>query len=134
MNRKNFSPLFKLSFFILFLYSFHSILFYATDFKKEEFLFQFSLNFLYLFFGIVAVLIATILLVVKSKSIDNLGMVFMIVTTLKMCITFFVFKPIMHPTSTNYSTIEKPNFFIVFTLFLILETLFGIWLLNKKET
>jgi hypothetical protein len=56
-------------------------------------------------------------------------MVFMIATSIKMGIAYFLVRPILH---VEPNKIEKINFFAVFVLFLLLETLFTAKILNKK--
>jgi hypothetical protein len=48
-----------------------------------------------------------------------------------MVVSFFIVRPILNSTTEN--TIEKANFFFIFILFLAIETLITIRLLNKKQ-
>jgi hypothetical protein len=48
-----------------------------------------------------------------------------------MAVSYFIVRPILNSPLEN--TIEKANFFFIFILFLTIETLITIRLLNKKQ-
>lgn len=73
-----------------------------------------------------------ILLRVRSRNFDLLGMSFLIVTTLKMLICFLLARPILKNTAIS-ATIEKTNFFVMFIVFLAIETVVTIRILNEKQ-
>lgn len=73
-----------------------------------------------------------ILLRVRSRNFDLLGMSFLIVTTLKMLICFLLARPILKSTTISAS-IEKTNFFVMFIVFLAIETVVTIRILNEKQ-
>ena len=64
-----------------------------------------------------------------QKNFDIIGYVFLFLTTLKMGVFFFIGKPLL--LHKNVLEFEKIHFFILFFLFLILETYWTIFLLNK---
>ena len=68
---------------------------------------------------------------VSEKSFDNVGMAFLISTSIKMAISYFILRPILNSPIDN--KIEKINFFCIFILFLAIETIITIRLLNKKQ-
>ena len=69
---------------------------------------------------------------VRSRNFDLLGMSFLIVTTLKMLICFLFTRPILKSTAFSAS-IEKTNFFVMFIVFLAIETVVTIRILNEKQ-
>lgn len=73
-----------------------------------------------------------IVLRVRSRNFDLLGMSFLIVTTLKMLTCFLLARPILKNTAIS-ATIEKTNFFVMFIVFLAIETVVTIRILNEKQ-
>jgi cellulose synthase/poly-beta-1,6-N-acetylglucosamine synthase-like glycosyltransferase len=84
---------------------------------------------LYGLFFILALLVLGVVQKTAKKNFDSTGMVFMIASSIKMGIAYFLVRPILH---VQPNKIEKINFFAVFVLFLLLETLFTAKILNKK--
>lgn len=91
--------------------------------------FHYPLENLYLVFFIFSIVILGILLIVKQKSLDHVGMTFLLITSIKMGVSFFIGRPIVSGANQNH--VEKINFFVIFILFLIIETVITIRLLNK---
>jgi hypothetical protein len=113
------------------LFFINKIVLQSASFSSNFDLFSFSLAFIYCVFTIFSVLILTTLIIVNSRNKDIVGMTFMLMTTVKAGISFFVFSKII--ASSNENSVERINFFIVFILFLAIETLITIRLLNKKQ-
>lgn len=109
----------------------HYFLFQLPDLKNEEQKFLISIPVLYLVYFVLSTIIIIIVIKVSNKNFDQVGMTFMILTSIKMGISFFIVRPILSASDEN--NIEKINFFGVFILFLIIETLITIRLLNKKQ-
>ena len=65
----------------------------------------------------------------KDKNLDYVGMTFLLITSLKMGVSFFIVRPVL--ADTNQNLVEKINFFVIFILFLAIETIITIRLLNK---
>lgn len=101
--------------------------FYHSNFD----LFSTSLEFIYFILVLFSVIILTTTIVVNSKNKDIVGMTFMLMTTVKVGVLYFIFRKIV--SSSNENSVERINFFIVFILFLAMETLITIRLLNKKQ-
>ncbi|WP_395065506.1 hypothetical protein [Flavobacterium sp.] len=101
--------------------------FFYTNFR----LFSTTLEFVYFILTLFSVLILSTSIVVNSKNKDVVGMTFMLMTTVKVGVLYFVFSKIV--PSSNENSVERINFFIVFILFLAMETLITIRLLNKKQ-
>ena len=94
--------------------------------------FVYSLLSLYLFFGIFSILLLLTVLQVRSRNFDLVGMSFLIVTSVKMMTCFLFVRPILKSISVTAS-IEKTNFFVMFIVFLAIETTVTILILNEKQ-
>ena len=87
---------------------------------------------LYVLFFLFSVAIMSLLLFVRTKNLDNVGYTYLIATSIKMGIAYFLLRPILATTTDDNAT-EKINFFIVFIWFLAIETLLTIRILNNKQ-
>lgn len=93
---------------------------------------NYSLPFLYIFFIVFSFLILSLLLVVRQRNLDYVGNAFLLLTSIKMVISYFILRPIL-ATSNFDSGFEKKNFFIIFISFLAIETFLTIRILNNKQ-
>ena len=130
MDLKNYKPLLYILFFAVAAYLVHKMIFSAL--KIEEAHFYYSLETLYVLFFALSISIMFVILKVKERSFDNVGMSFLIVTSLKMVFCYLVLRPLLQLSNSSDPT-EKINFFILFIVFLIIDTLFTIRLLNEKQ-
>ncbi|AWG20818.1 hypothetical protein FFWV33_04305 [Flavobacterium faecale] len=112
------------------VYILHQFLFFIL--KINQGTFQYSLTVLYLFFVGYSVLLFMILLRVKVESFDNVGMSFLLGTSIKILPCYLLAKPIINCASCSNTT-ERINFFGLFVVFLVIETVLTIRLLNKKD-
>lgn len=115
----------------LVLFFCNKLLLEYTNFSSFYKQYQFSLEFIYSILSLFSITILIIMLFVNQKNKDIVGMTFMLSTTFKTIICFVIFSSIIN--SSNQNKIEKINFFLVFILFLTIETLITIRLLNKKQ-
>ncbi|MBP6041008.1 MAG: hypothetical protein KA509_04295 [Flavobacterium sp.] len=111
-------------------YFFHELIFASMEISTDDF--SYSLLSLYLFFGIFSMALMLVLFQVRSRNFDLLGMSFLIVTTVKMMTCFFFVRPIFKSVSVT-APVEKINFFVMFIVFLAIETLVAIRILNEKQ-
>ena len=102
-----------------------------TDYSANFELYKFPLVITYLVFLLFSISILITLLIVNHKNKDIVGMTFMLITTFKTAVCYFIFSNVI--SSDNENTIERINFVIVFSVFLTMETLITIQLLNKKQ-
>ena len=130
MQLKNFSSVLNVVGLSLLFYVLHLALFHFFIFENIA-AFHYELYMLYLFFGSCALIIVFILSVVRQKNIDNVGNAFMLLTCIKMLLAYILLHPILQDPPEN-AKVEKINFFVTFALFLIMETVVTIRLLNKK--
>lgn len=130
MTLKKLSPFLTLTGVTLLLYLIHKIVFYGFHINQDQF--HYSLETLYLFFFFLSAIIFMVLVTVKKKSFDNVGMSFLLATSIKMVFCFLVLRPLLQIPDPNNPT-ERINFFILFIVFLTIETLFTIRLVNEKQ-
>ena len=110
------------------LYWIHYFIFEFSGFAKM----QFNLAGTYVFFWICAALIIFIVHIVHKKSPDNTGYTFVGATLIQMGLSYIMLRPIIEMEGEKGS-FGKMNFFAVFILFLAIETLITIRLLNNKQ-
>jgi len=110
----------------------HKTFFFFFIPKQWEESFVYSLPLLYAFFGLFSITIISILYFIKKININNVGYVFLLLTSIKMAIAYVFLKPILEINLPKTKT-EKISFFIVFIYFLILETISAIKILNPKN-
>ncbi len=130
MNLKKIKPFLDLFGVVFLVYVLHKVLFLI--FTINDSFFIYSLEVLYLFFFVFSVIILKILLVVQKKSFDNVGMSFLLATSIKMILCYVILRPLLQIPKPLNAT-ERINFLILFIVFLAIETLFTIRLVNEKQ-
>lgn len=131
MRSKDFSPVLLIVFFAAIAAFAHKILFLALGKEHLSEAFYHPIYSTYAFFAACSAVIVSILIVVRRKSIDNVGQVFLLLTCVKMGIAYWFLYPALQQRQ-EIAGFEKINFFIVFALFLTLETVLTIRVLNKR--
>ena len=132
MNLKKFQPILEVLILSSVVYLIHKLVFFLNNDNPKLQGFNFSIETIYEFFFICSVIIVFILIIVKEKNIDNVGYTFLLITCVKMAVSYAVLSPILQSRNTNVS-IEKLNFFLVFALFLTIETIVTARILNNKQ-
>ncbi|WNM19693.1 hypothetical protein [Flavobacterium capsici] len=132
MNSKIQKPVFVTFILAILLFCIHKVFFFFYFPKEAIQSFIYSLELLYLFFGFSSVLIVFLLVKINQKNINNVGYTFLLVTSVKMALAYFFLQPILNSNS-EYIKIQKINFFIIFIVFLAIETTVTIKMLNKKQ-
>ena len=130
MNLKNYKPLLPLLALAGLAYVVHKATFYVLDIDAAPF--YYSIETLYLLFLGLSIMVFVVLLKVKERSFDNVGMSFLLSTSIKMIVCYLILKHILQVTIQN-NAIEKKNFFMMFILFLAIETILTIRILNEKQ-
>jgi len=120
----------ELFFYSLLIYIIHQLVFLLPSLDKSQEFFYFSITFLYVLFFIFSKTILFIVKKVSEKSFDNTGMVFMMATSIKTGIVYFIVKPII---DSENNQIEKVNVFFIFICFLLIESIITMRILNKKQ-
>lgn len=131
MNLKTYQPIFELLLISTLLYLGHKLFFVFKIINSGNRNFYYPLETIYGFFVSCSFVILFILIQVRKKNIDNVGYVFLALTCIKMAISYGVLAPILK-SAQQHASIEKINFFILFFLFLAIETIVTIRILNKK--
>ena len=132
MNIKKFQPLLEVLIASFLIFLAHKAFFYFQENNSNYQKFYFSLEAIYSFFFLCSQIIIFILILVKQKSIDNVGNAFLLTTCLKIGISFVLLNPILNSGNPNVG-FEKMNFFVIFALFLIIETVVTIRILNNNQ-
>jgi hypothetical protein len=114
------------------VYLAHKLFFFLNQNNANLQGFHFPIEIIYGFFFICSLLIIFILIKVKEKNIDNVGYTFLLVTCIKMALSYVVLSPILNSGNLNLR-IEKLNFFVIFALFLTIETVVTVRILNNKH-
>lgn len=130
MNLKNYKPLLPLVVLAGLAYGIHRAVFYVLHINDTAF--HYSIETLYVLFLILSIMVFVVLLKVKERSFDNVGMSFLLSTSIKMIVCYLILKPILQVTTQN-NAIEKTNFFMMYILFLAIETILTIRILNEKQ-
>jgi hypothetical protein len=132
MNLKKIRPIVEVIVISILVFGMHKLFFYVNEENPKFQNFHFPIEYIYVFFFICSTIIIGILLFVKSKNIDNVGYIFLWVTTIKMAISYAILYPILNSGNINVNS-EKINFFIIFALFLTIETVVTIRMLNNNQ-
>lgn len=114
---------------LLIIYVIHHFLLIFLKINQDGF--YYSLERLYCVFFIMSFIIVSVLLKIKERSYDQVGMSFMLLTTVKMGFYYWLLRPILNKMNEDIR-IEKMNFFILFLVFLTIETIVTIRILSKK--
>lgn len=132
MNLKKYQPILETGIISLLVYVLHKLFFYFSLSSLKPLNFYFSIELVYGFFLLCSLLITFALIKVKEKNIDTVGFAFLWLTCTKMVLSYVVLYPILHSGNPNMR-IEKLNFFIIFALFLTIETIIAVRILNNKQ-
>ncbi len=129
---KEYQPIFEILPTSLVAFLVHKLAFFFLDYSTIENSFQYTLFQVYSFFLICSIFIVLILIQVKKRDINNVGNGFLLLTLLKIGIAFIFANPIVSSTS-KFKEMERMDFFIVFAIFLTIETVVTIRILNNKQ-
>ncbi len=132
MILKKHQPLLEITAISVLVYGIHKLVFFLNQDNLKFQNFHFPIELIYGFFFICSLIIILILIKIKEKNIDNVGFTFLLITSIKVAISYAVLNLIMNPRNFNVR-IEKINFFIIFALFLTIETVVTIRILNNKQ-
>ena len=129
---KKHQPILELTIVSTVVFLIHKLFFFIKSNNPSFQNFHYSIETVYFFFFVCSLILLFILIIVKEKNIDNVGYTFLLVTCVKMAVSYAVLSPILHSGNPNLS-IEKLNFFLVFALFLTIETIVTARILNNKQ-
>lgn len=129
MNKEKLIPVIQAFVVALLAYMLNKSLGFFPDINTSFSQFHYSLETLYVVFFVFTAIILIALQLVKDKNLDYVGMAFLLITSVKMGLSFFIVRPVL--LNDNSNRVEKINFFVIFILFLTIETIITIRLLNK---
>lgn len=109
----------------------NTLLYISPDMATSLQNFIYPLVVTYVFFLALSLIIVGILIKVNQTNNQQLGFAFLLLTGVKMAISYFMARPIL--TKTVDDPTEKINFFIIFLMFLAIEAYYTARLLNKKQ-
>lgn len=132
MSFKKHRPLIEVFLFSILVFIAHKFVFSFNENNPKFQNFHFPIEVVYGFFFLCSLLIILILIKVNEKNIDNVGYTFLLVTCIKMALSYGILSPILNSGNLNVN-IEKLNFFIIFALFLTIETIVTVRILNIKQ-
>lgn len=132
MNLKKYQPILEVLLLSIVVYMAHKLFFFLNANNPKFQNFHFPMEVVYGFFFVCSVVILLVLIKVKEKNIDNVGYTFLLVTFIKMALSYAVLSPILDSGNFNVR-IEKLNFFVIFALFLTIETFVTIRMLSNKQ-
>ena len=130
MNLKKALPFLTLGGIVFLLFVIHKMVFYGLNINQANF--HYSLEMLYLFFTALSAIIFIVLLTIRERSFDNVGMSFLLAKSIKMVFCYLILRPLLQIPKPIDPT-ERINFLILFIVFLTIETLFTIRLVNEKQ-
>jgi hypothetical protein len=132
MDSKIIKSISLLVFISIVLFGIHKIIFTFLEFENIEINFKYPLVSLYSMFTTATLLIYIISILISKKNFDVVGMSFMLMTSVKTIVFYVLIRSVVKGIS-EINHIEKINFMITFFLFLAIETVFVIRLLNPKK-
>jgi len=132
MSLKKYQPVFEIIILSIIAYAVHKVFFYFNAGNPDYAGFYHALETVYGFFSLCAIILIFILIQVRLKSIDNVGYTFLLLTAVQMAVSYAFLRTILNSGTPNIA-IEKINFLIVFVLFLAIETIVTIRILNNKQ-
>jgi len=110
---------------------FNFLLYLQPDLKDKTADFIYPLPLVYLFFLVLSLLIIAVLVKVGKKNKEQIGYAFLLLTGVKMALSYAFGRPII--TKLGENPTEKINFFMIFILFLAIEAYYTARLLNNKQ-
>ncbi len=128
---QKYQPLLEVTLLSAWVYLAHKLIFFLNENNPKFQNFHLPIEVVYSFFFICSLLIILILIKVNEKNIDNVGYTFLLVTFVKMALSYLVLSPILNSGNPNIRT-EKIDFFVIFILFLTIETIVTVRILNSK--
>lgn len=132
MSFKSYRPILEIVLSAILFFLAHKLFFFFNSNHPNLQGFHYPIEVIYGFFFSCSLILMLILVKVKEKNIDNVGYTFLLVTCVKMGLSYLLLLPILNSENVNLRY-EKINFFIIFAVFLALETIVTIRMLNTKH-
>lgn len=132
MSLKKYRPILEVVVISIIIFLGHKLIFFLNENHPNLQDFYFPIEVIYGFFFFCSSILMLILVKVKEKNIDNVGYTFLLVTCVKMGLSYLLLSPILNSGNVNLRY-EKINFFFIFAFFLAIETVVTIRMLNTKQ-
>jgi hypothetical protein len=132
MSLKKYRPILEVVVISNIIFLGHKLIFFLNENHPNLQDFYFPIEVIYGFFFFCSSILMLILVKVKEKNIDNVGYTFLLVTCVKMGLSYLLLSPILNSGNVNLRY-EKINFFFIFAFFLAIETVVTIRMLNTKH-
>lgn len=126
----NFKFLKTLLYIIIPVFLIHISVFQIPFFKEGNTTFHYSIPLLYLIYFSFSVITLFILSLIAKKSFENIGFAFLFLSSSQIGLSYLLIQPILESTSNN--AIEKWNFFLIMFLFIAIQSILTVRILNKK--
>ena len=131
LNLKKYNSILIVLLLSIVLFVLHKALFFLFGYQNTEKEFCHSLLVLYSFFSVLSIIIMFFIIKIKDKNINSVGNLFVLLTFIEMVFAYILLKPILD-TDGKYIAFEKVNFFMIFAIFLTMQTIVTIRILNSK--
>ncbi len=132
MILKKYQPIIEVLVLSTLLFIGHKLFFHFNETNPKYQGFYYSLETIYSFFSFCSIIIVFILIQIRNKNIDNVGFTYLWLTFIKMGLSYILLHPILQNQNPNIR-LEKLNFFFIFAIFLTIETVVTIKILNNKQ-
>lgn len=111
----------------------HTFILDFVEWENREVEQHHSLLSLYAGYSSFSIMITIILTKIRAINIDYVGYSFLLLTGLKMLLSFGVFYGAIHDEVLPLTAIEKKNILTVFLFFLAVETFIAVRILNSRQ-
>ena len=131
MTLRHYRPLLAVTIGTLIFYTINRVVLLTPQYAPHYEGYHHSLEVVYLFFWLVSLVVLFAVIKVNQKSPDNTGYTYLAATMVQMGLCYLMLRPVLE--AQEETSFEKINFFVVFLLFLTIETVITIRILNKKQ-
>lgn len=121
----------KMALVVLPIFLIHFLVFKFTSLVLEYKEYYYSLPFLYILYFTLSTISIVVIKRISEKNFDITGMSFLVTSSIKLILSYIIVSPILNSETAFVS--EKRNFFFIFIIFLVIDTLFTARILNKKQ-
>ncbi|MFM9827092.1 hypothetical protein [Flavobacterium sp.] len=132
MILKKYQPIIEVLMLSIVVYIGNKMFFYYNETNPKYQGLYYSLETLYSFFSICSTIIVFILIQIRNNNIDNVGFAYLWLTLIKMGVSYVLLHPILQSQNPNIR-FEKLHFFLIFAVFLTIETIVTVKILNNKQ-
>ncbi|HEX8269302.1 MAG TPA: hypothetical protein VF581_05370 [Flavobacterium sp.] len=129
MSASTFRPVLEVIILAVVSFLLHILLFYVLGIETRGFTYSILQQYTWFLAG--SLFTTLVVIFVRQRNIDSVGSTMMLLTCGKMVPAYMVMHPVITLNDAGHSA-EKVNFLIIFGIFLIIDTLIAIRLLNRN--